>query len=138
MALKKDGQQAVKQPGGFETDSETAAPKVSDEAQAKAGVAGGTAVAKAGATSLLALTGKNALYGALENAIPKLDFGVVPRLVAASGVIKDADKKSLGTTIDIELVSWNRNWVISPGDDSAEAKETVRYSSDGKSIDETG
>lgn len=143
MALKKAVEAAVKPAaatGVFEESENpdpTAQPKVSDAAAAKAGVTASTQVARISATSALVLSGKNALYGDLENQA-KVDFGTVPRLVVASGVIKDGDKKVLGSWIEGELVSWNRNFVISPGDDSDEAKKKVAYSSDGETIDETG
>jgi hypothetical protein len=145
MALAKKDVAPKAAPGGFESDESTVAaqaPKAVDPVAAS-GVEATKAIVKASSSAVaatakgaLALSGKNALYGDLENEV-KVDFGVIPRLVVASGVVKDGDKKVLGNWIEGELVSWNRNYVVSPGDDSDEAKKQVAYSSDGVVIDET-
>lgn len=140
MALRKPADAgavaaAVKEPvpaGKFEEDT-----VVSNDAAAQASVSASTAIAKAGATAV-AVTGKNAVFGNLENAMPSLDFGVLPRLVGSNGQVMDGDKKMLGTFVEGQLISWNNTFVVSPGDDTPEAKEAVRYSKDGQTIDGTG
>lgn len=42
-----------------------------------------------------------------------------------------ADKKSLGDTITMELMSFQDNYVISPGEEGPEAAKLVKYSDDG-------
>jgi len=98
-----------------------------------------TAIAKAAASSVaVARDRPQAAFQDLKNALPPMDFGVLPRLVGANGIVMDADKNKLGVFIDLDLVSYNDEFVVSPGDDSAEAKKHVRYSADGKTINETG
>jgi Ca2+-binding RTX toxin-like protein len=151
MALRKPAQQPAPQanqtaaPGQFEEDSGSAkvadkpATAVNDAAAATAGVAATTAIAKA-ATGAVALGGKmDTLFAAQQDAIPAVDFGVLPRLVGSNGnVLEKGDNKLLGSWVKLQLISWNKQFVISPGSDADEAKEHVRYSRDGETIDETG
>lgn len=142
MALVKKDQAApaasdVKTaPGAFETDETTHSPA----AVAAAGVAAGTAIAKAQSTELsTAVTGPiKEVLSELKDVITGVDFGTLPRLTGSNGNVMDSDKKLLGDWVDLTAVSWNEQYVVSPGDDSAEAKAMVRYSRDGKKIDETG
>jgi len=142
MALK----QGSKQPAGqFEQgDGSQAAPAATATAApadpvAAAGVSATTAIAKASASAVMAPGGKMvSLLQDMKDALPAIDFGVLPRLVGSNGNVMDKDKRMLGSRIKLELVSWNDLWVVSPGDDTEEAKEAVRYSKDGKTIDGTG
>lgn len=80
------------------------------------------------------------VMGLLEfkDAMPALEFGVLPRLVASNGNFLDPDKKALGSEIRLELLSWNDTFVLSPGDDSEAAKKATRFSRDGISINDSG
>lgn len=72
----------------------------------------------------------------IKNFLPPVDFGVLPRLVGAQGALLDPDKKSLGATVDIELISWNDEYVVTPGVDTEAAKKDVKYSRDGENLDD--
>lgn len=105
--------------------------------------AGNKAVTKASDTSraVVAATAYGDIFKSLQGAIQPLEFGTVPRLVGAQGVIqaKVAGKKSsLGKSIELTLLSFNDEHVVSPGKDDDEATQLVRYSLDGKTIDGTG
>lgn len=133
MVLKANTPAAPAAPGKFETDTPATAAQ---EAAAK--VESTTAIAKAQASSVVASGPMKAILADKENALPAVDFGVLPRLTGSNGNVLDSDKKPMGTWIKLSLISWNKQFVISPGDDSDEAKALVRYSRDGVTIDETG
>jgi hypothetical protein len=78
------------------------------------------------------------VIGALENKFPPVEFGAIERLKGSSGQIMDANNGQLGSWVKLELMSWNYLYTISPGSDKADARELVRYSLDGKTIDNTG
>lgn len=121
-------------PGGFETDASPATK--TQEAAAK--VEATTAIARAQATSVVVSGPMKAILADLQGALPAVDFGVLPRLTGSNGNVLDSDKKPMGTWIKLKLISWDKQFVVSPGDDSDEAKALVRYSRDGVTIDETG
>lgn len=60
-----------------------------------------------------------------------VEYDTFDRLKAGSGDIQDNDGNTLGREIEIELVSWQNAYDIGMGDNSAEAKDYVRYSDDG-------
>jgi len=69
--------------------------------------------------------------GALKNAIPvRFNDGLSVK-VEQTGFYTRRDNKPLGREIKMELLSWQDNYVISPGDDKA-PKDLVKYSDDGK------
>lgn len=70
------------------------------------------------------------LVGLLQDRLPPVDFGEGVRLVGSNGQIMDGDKKLLGEAVVLTLLSWNDRWVLSPGENGAEAKEHARYSFD--------
>jgi hypothetical protein len=141
MVLKKTGAEVQTAAGGFEGEEVTQAAVVEKAAestvseQAKADVKATTAIARAATGTAVTTPGKfGSLLKELENAIPKLDFGVLPRIVASNGG-QFQDKGSntlLGDEIHVQLISYNDEYVISPGDKAADATEKVRYSDDGK------
>jgi hypothetical protein len=114
-------------------------PKVSDDAVAKAGVSASTAVAKIAAGSLAhAIKTENVLVK-MRDAVPAVEFGTFPRLIGANGAVTlKSDNKSLGETVDIQLLSWSEVYTVSPGSDKEEAKKLVEYSRDGVTIDKSG
>lgn len=71
------------------------------------------------------------VIGALKDALPPVEYGEGVRLVGSNGQLMDDDKKLLGDSITLVLLSWNHRYVISPGENGAEAKEHARYSLDG-------
>jgi hypothetical protein len=126
-----------------ETQAQTATveqPKVSDDAAAKAGVSASTAVAKIAAGSLAHAIKTENVLAKMRDAIPAVEFGTFPRLIGANGAVcvKTDNSRNLGETVDVQLLSWSETFVVSPGSDKEEAKDFVRYSRDGVTIDETG
>jgi len=71
------------------------------------------------------------IFGLMKDRLPPIDFGEGVRLVGSNGNIMDGDKKMLGTKLTLTLLSWNDRYVVSPGENGAEAKEHARYSLDG-------
>lgn len=139
MALKNKAA-PVAQAGAFEQGDagDTAVAQAPATAQSNAADVANTAIAKASTTSAVAVGKLQTILADIENALPAVEFGVLPRLVGSNGQVMDGDKKLFGDSIKLTLVSWNKNFVISPGDDSDEAKALVRYSRDGVTIDDTG
>lgn len=105
---------------------------------AAAKVTATTALATASASASTALAkptgGFRSVLASYANALPDIEWGVLPRLVGSQGAIKDGDNNRFGTHIDLTLLSFKDYFVISPGDDSTEAKKYVRYSDDGVTI----
>lgn len=141
---------ALKKPAGkFEENDNTTvaapqapaveAPKVTDSAAASASVKASTAVATVSANSIAVGQKLETLFAGSENAIPKVDYGVLTRLVATSGGVQNKSENAMiGDRIKVELISWNKQFVISPGTDDKDDTELVRYSADGITIDDTG
>jgi hypothetical protein len=73
----------------------------------------------------------------LKDAMP-VEWDTFPRLKAGPGCIIDADGKSLGSEIEMQVVSWQDGWDVSPGEDSERAKQHVGYSDDGVHMKDTG
>lgn len=112
-----------------------AAPSPADKVK----VAATVAVAKAQNTAVGAVSNKfQAALGNYENALPAVDFGVLPRLKGSNGLIMDADNAKLGAEIQMTLISFNDQFVITPGVDDPAATKFVKYSLDGVTIDSTG
>jgi hypothetical protein len=146
MALRGNKAATAAAPGAFEEEGaqpaavqEAAAPAANDEAKP---AATGTAVAPKASVTALTRPGKAplALFEGLKDAMPRLDFGVLPRIVANAGVFQDRSNNNanLGDTIVVELVSFNDEFVLTPGVDNADAKELVAYSADGLTVDGDG
>lgn len=72
------------------------------------------------------------VIGALKDILPPVEYGEGVRLVGSNGQLMDDDKKLLGDNITLCLLSWNDRFVVSPGENGAEAKEHARYSLDGE------
>ena len=68
----------------------------------------------------------------LKNAL-RVDYNTLTPLQVNQGnyLLKDSNKASIGDVIDFDLLSYQDNYVISPGAEGAEALEFVRYSDDG-------
>jgi rRNA processing protein Krr1/Pno1 len=149
MVLKRNDATVQQQPGGFEQEdsnvgvaerpaAEAPAAQAAPAAEAVAAAAATTAIAKASAGGALAVKveGVEDVIGKAQNAYPPVQFGAFDRLIGSNGQVMDAQKKLLGSKVTVELLSWNYVTVLSPGDDTAEAKEAVRYSLDGKTLDD--
>lgn len=132
MALRKPASQTTP---AFESE-DGAAPAADTPSSASAGEAN-TAVTKPAPTAVATVGAFSDVFKQFHNALP-VSIGDTLRLKTGSGVIRDENALNYGAWIKLELMSWQEFWTISPGDDSAEAKETVRYSADGVTIDSTG
>lgn len=110
-------------------------PTVADRVKVEATVA----VAKAANTAVGAVGTKfQASLGSFENALPAVDFGVLPRIKGSNGMLMDGDGGKLGELAQITLISFNDQFVITPGVDDKESTKFVKYSLDGVTIDATG
>lgn len=104
-------------------------------------VAPATAVAKVEPkTTALATPSKgfSAALQEMENVISPSDIadlgpGAFPKITTDLGGFL-MDKKDIGATIKVELISWNKRWVVSAGASDAEANELVKFSLDGVNI----
>lgn len=67
----------------------------------------------------------------------RVDWDTLTRIKCNQGRIA-ADKLNFGEWIAFNLMSWQDNWLVSPGSDSDEAKTLAKYSDDGKTIKDTG
>ncbi len=122
-----------------ETAAEAAAADAKPSVADKAKVAATVAVAKAQTTAVGAVAPKfETALGGYQNALPAIDFGVLPRIKASNGAAMDGDDNRLGETFQMTLISFNDNYVVTPGVDDAKSTEFVRYSLDGVTIDSTG
>lgn len=95
-------------------------------------VAASTAVA-ARPTTAVAQTSRAIVspLKALENACT-VDFNTLDQIKATQGQFKYKEsERSLGDTITVELLSYQKNFLVSPGDDDEESAKLVRYSDDG-------
>ena len=66
------------------------------------------------------------LYADIENAFVA-EFGVLPKIKASNGNCMDSDDKILGDSIDVQIMSWNKQFVVGPCANEAPA-ELVKYS----------
>jgi hypothetical protein len=73
------------------------------------------------------------LWDDLENAYTA-DYGELPRLKASNGGLSD-DQDKYGEFIGLQILGWNRLWIVSPGADEAPG-EVVGYSHDGEYLDD--
>jgi hypothetical protein len=130
VEAKEAGQPTVVE--AKEAGQPTAEDTVKVEAVKAIATAQNTAVAKA--------TPFKAAFKEMENAIDPgvMDFDTFPRVTVGLGGFEDDAKKDLGKTIKLRLMSWNLRYVASPGIMDDDSTEDVRYSLDGKTIDETG
>jgi len=66
------------------------------------------------------------LYDEIENAFVA-PFGTLTKIKASNGNCMDSDDNVLGDTIDVQIMSWNRQFVVGPCDNNAPS-ELVKYS----------
>lgn len=85
-------------------------------------------------TTAVGATQSTKLVNVLENLKDslKVDYNTLPNLQINQGnyLVRES-KKTIGDVVDFELLSYQDQWVISPGADGDETSEFVRYSSDG-------
>lgn len=77
-------------------------------------------------------------FSILKNQIEpgQLAFGSIPRYTATNGQIVDSDKKSVGTWIQFEPVSYNDLYMVAPGSNDDDSKEYLKFSHDGETCDD--
>ncbi len=66
------------------------------------------------------------LYDDIENTFVA-EFGVLPKIKASNGNCIDGDNNLLGDSIDVQMLSWNRQFVVGPCANEAPS-ELVKYS----------
>lgn len=124
-----------------EFETESAAP-AAIEAVAAASVAATVAVAKAAASSAVAVVPKKAVAALVEfennfsiDDVRSMGVGALPKVIAGGSELdiegEDAVKKAV-----VELQSWNRRYLVTPGSDSDEAKKMLKTSYDGVTLED--
>lgn len=68
----------------------------------------------------------------------RVDWDTLKRIKFNTGQLVTADGAKLGDWIEFELLSYQDNWLISPGGDTDEARDLARYSDDGVHVKGTG
>ena len=129
--------------------TETAAPAPATEAPAAAPAAPAPAPAATPAPAPAALVVQvpkslvvqnmqagHGFMDSLKDAL-RVDWDTLNRLKTSQGRIAWEDA-NLGEWIEFSLLSWQDNYLVSPGSDTDEAKALAKYSDDGKTIKETG
>lgn len=112
-------------------------PEVQVEAAPAAQPSTQTSVAAAKPTAVGAATKFKPALVNLENAIDptNISFGIFPKVtVSTGGFMVDGDQ-NIGQDIVLEIMSWNKRWVVSPGSNDKEAGELARFSIDGVHVD---
>jgi len=74
----------------------------------------------------------------MENVISPADVadlgpGAFPKITVDLGGFL-MDKKDVGTNIKVELISWNKRWIVSTNTQDAEATDLLRFSMDGETL----
>lgn len=129
----------------FESEAETntqavaTEPTAQVEQVAQAQVAATTAIAKAATTAIAKSVKPTAALQELENVmdvdtVRNLGIGTFPRMLADRAGLM-LDKEELGNWAKVELISFNRRWIVTPGVQGDDAKELVRYSYDKETIE---
>lgn len=142
---------ALRNKPGFEAEETTAAAPATnaeataehqpDSAPAPASTpSASTAVAQAAPTAM-AVGGKyKAALQEYANVIDptSVSFDTFRRVTVGLDGFSDENEVEMGKRIRLQLMSFNERYICSPGKQDAESNELVRYSLDGKTIDETG
>lgn len=72
---------------------------------------------------------------ALMQDVLRVDFDTLIQIQAVQGnYVEKSQNLVLGDEIILKIMSWQKNYVISPGEDTEEAKKQVRYSNDGVNL----
>jgi hypothetical protein len=123
---------------GNEVEAEVTASPAERLAAAAAERATASAAAKAPAV-IPPKAGQVAVAKAMVNPLEPLknaffcEFDTLRSLKISSGnLVDNQTSKPLGDTVGLELLSYQDQWVVSPGVEGDEGKEHVRYSDDGK------
>ena len=65
-----------------------------------------------------------------------LEFDTFRRITVGLDGFSDENEVELGKCIKLQIMSWNERFVVTPGVQNAEANEKVRYSLDGKVLED--
>jgi hypothetical protein len=79
----------------------------------------------------------HAVLDGLRDAM-RVDWNTLTRLKMNQGRISMEPNINFGDWVDFELLSYQQNYLISPGSDTPEAKDFAKYSDDGKTVKDTG
>lgn len=74
------------------------------------------------------------LFSDIQNAFIA-EWGVLPRFKVSSGNLMDKDDKSVGTWADIQVLSWNEQFIVGPCDQKAPT-DLVKYSYNREAFDD--
>ena len=143
MALRKpafEGQEAEESVQVSNVATETVVQDVKQPANEPAATAQAPVPAPQRSTAVATPTGgkyKPALTS-YQNVIDpsSLEFDTFRRITVGLDGFSDENEVELGKRIKIQIMSWNERFVVTPGVQNAEANEKVRYSLDGKVLDD--
>lgn len=116
--------------------SQTSTPPVTDPQD---GVVLGTALAPVVKRDLSAVLGSKFqpalldMQGVIDPA--GLEFDTFPRITVGLDGFSDDKDADLGKIIRIKLMSWNKRYIVTAGEDDSEANELTRFSLDGIHLD---
>ena len=101
---------------------------------AVAAASAGTGLAKVGSKFVEAFTAQQNQFDPTS-----LDYDTFPRITVGLDGFSDTDSKEYGKEIVLQILSWNEHYSVSPGGAvNPETTKLLKYSLDGKTIDETG
>lgn len=133
MSLLKKTEDAATTTTDTNTDFDKHVESTADAAAPAAAPATSTAVAARATAGALATAGNRVnvnIIAGLKNALP-VDFNTLDAVQAVQGRFRTKEgEKPLGETIEMELLSWQESWVVSPNDKKAD-KKLVKFSDDG-------
>lgn len=134
MALIKKDNSANVSSAKFESNPDQAVVEQHEQDAAVREVAAPVSAAVANVSPRAVATKSTKLVNVLEDLKNSLvvDYNTLANLQINQGnwLVRES-KKMLGDAVDFELLSYQDQWVISPGADGDEAGEFVRYSNDG-------
>lgn len=121
------------------TETITPAQRLQAAADARAAEQGAAKTTSANTAVSTKPAGQVAVHKAMVNPLEPLkgaffvEFDTLRSLKISNGnVVDNQSAKPLGDVVGLELLSYQDQWVVSPGVDGDDAKENVRYSDDGK------
>ena len=138
MALRDRNTEKFEQMDGADTATVIDQPAAKVEVAAPKTESTAVAAVKPSAVAVAAPKKFKAALAELENAINPGDmtFGTFPKITpAAGGAFMLEGETSIGEDIVMEVLSWNRRFVASPGSNDPEAKDLAKFSIDGVHID---
>ena len=92
------------------------------------------------AAAALAIAGGMQATEVFKDAM-RIDWDTFPMMKTSQGRITSmvgGTKVDFGKWVDFDLLSYQDNWLVSPGGDTDEAKKLAKYSDDGKVLKDSG